>query len=270
MSTAISKSAIDNALKPLLASAPNIKKLLPAGMNDERFFMQVRRALMNNPALAECQPATLIGAVLEAADLGLDPSGRLGSAYLVPYKGKVTLIPGYRGLIDLAGRSGLVRSINAWAVYEKDEFRVRHGFTPEHIPFMSKTGEAPGQWYAVWARARMVGGVTEAEVMMKHEVLAIKARSPSAKSDFSPWNSDEVEMARKTVIRRLIKKLPLSPTPQWDRLSKALDLADGAVIEGQVGSSERAVSEVFELQAEATEATDEARESPVDALKNKL
>lgn len=226
---------MDAAMRPVLSITPKLEKLLPAGMSIDRFVMQIRVALQKNPALQECTPSSLIGAALEAADLGLDPSGRLGSAYLIPFKGVVTLVPGYRGLIDLAGRSGLVRTINAWAVHERDHFTVRSGVMPEHVPYLPKRGEPqdPGLWYAVWARARLVGGATESEVMTHAEVMRIKARSPGARKPGGPWETDEEEMVKKTVIRRLLKKQPLSPTPQWDRLSRALDMGEGAVIEGE-------------------------------------
>lgn len=228
-------SKLDMAMRPILDATPRLEKLLPSGMNLDRFVMQIRVAMSKSVKLQECTPASIVGAVLEAADLGLDPSGRLGSAYIIPFKGMATLVPGYRGLIDLAGRSGLVRSINAYAVHEKDHFTVRSGFTPEHLPYVPRPGQEQdaGKWYVVWARARMLGGSTESEIMTHFEVMKIKARSPGARNAGGPWDTDEEEMAKKTVIRRLLKKLPLSPTPQWDRLSRALDMADGAVIDGE-------------------------------------
>ena len=259
---------LDNAMRPLLTSVPNITKLLPPGMAIERFMMQVRTALVKTPKLQECTPMSLVGAVLEAADLGLDPSGRLGSAYLIPFKGQVTLVPGYRGLIDLAGRSGLVRSINAYVVHEKDQWRNRTGFVPEHIPYEPKRNEPadPGLWYLTWARARMAGGVSEAEVMTYREVMAIKNSSPGGSTASSPWNTNEEEMAKKTVLRRLLKKLPLSPTANWDKLSRALDRGDGAVVDGE----SRQVTALFDSEAIDGEASEETGASTADALKAKL
>lgn len=264
---------LDAAMRPILASSPNIVKLLPPGMAIDRFLMQVRVALNRNPDLQACSPSSLIGAVLEAADLGLDPSGRLGSAYLVPFKGQVTLVPGYRGLIDLAARSGLVRSINAWAVFEKDHWENRAGYTPRHIPYEPKASEPqdPGEWYLVWARARLAGGVTESEVMRRREVEAVKARSPGARSPKSPWNGspeDQIEMAKKTVLRRLLKKSPLSPTPQWEKLSRALDIGEGAVIEGEA----RQIISTFDYDPTTGEVSegDPSPQSAVEDLKKKL
>ncbi len=189
MSTDIAKTEkrltpLDQAMRPLLSASANIEKLLPPGLNIGRFLMQIRVAMQKNPGLQACSPSSLVG----------------GSAYLIPFNGQVTLVPGYRGLIDLAGRSGLVRSINCYAVFEKDHWKNRQGFTPEHIPYepRPKEDQNPGDWYIVWARARMAGGVVESEV-----------------------------------LRRQLKKLPLSPTANWDKLSRALDMADGAIIDGE-------------------------------------
>jgi len=228
-------SKLDVALRPIFAITPKLEKLLPTGMNLDRFMMQVRLALMKQPKLQECTPLSLLGAVLEAADLGLDPSGRLGSAYLIPFNGVVTLVPGYRGLIDLAARSGMIRSVNAYAVHEKDVFNVRAGMMPEHIPYIPRRDgpQDAGPWFAVWARARLAGGGVDSEVMTYAEIMKIKARSPGARKAGGPWDTDEEEMAKKTVIRRLLKKMPLSPSPQWDKLARALDMNDGAVIEGE-------------------------------------
>ncbi len=224
-----------------------IERLLPSWMNTERFLTQVRTALtVGDPyklkKLQECSPASVVGAVLTAAELGLDPSGRLGSAYLVPYGADCQLIPGYRGLIDLAVRSGFVKSINAWVVHEKDLFTVVNGKLPRHVPFMPKFGEdsKPGPVYAAWMRAQLRGGGVESFVMTRADIEKVKDRSAAVKfarsnptnprAQQSPWFTDEEAMQMKTVIRRGIKLLPLSPTgglnTELERFSKALDVDD--------------------------------------------
>ncbi|MDX2014182.1 MAG: recombinase RecT [Myxococcaceae bacterium] len=285
MDQAIQKklSPVDAMMAPVLHRVPSLKKLLPPHMSVDRFVMQVRMAFVRTPSLQQCEPASVLGAVLEAADLGLDPSGRLGSAYILPFKGKATLVPGYRGLIDLATRSGIVRSVQAFVVHARDTFEHQAGVMPHHVPYICKDPNAPekeqdpGPWYAVWARVKLVGGGTDYVVMTRREVMAVKARSPGAKSAQSPWNGsifDEEEMAKKTCIRRLMKVTALSPVPQAERLSRALEMGEGAIIEASPSSSDdstsRAVTEVFdeamELPAEApTPAT-----STTEAAKAKL
>ena len=150
-------------------------------------------------------PLSLIGAVVVAAQLGLEP-GIAGHAYLVPYGKQVTLIPGYRGLIELALRSGKIRSIEAHAVKEGDDFAFAFGLSPElrHVPAASNRGPTT----AVYALARFADGGVQFDVMRKDDVDAIRRRSRA--SDSGPWSTDYDEMAKKTVVRRLCKYLPVS------------------------------------------------------------
>lgn len=196
----------------------------------ERFYFQVRFALAKTPKLAECAPESIIQSLYQIAELGLDPSGRLGSAYLVPFKGSCQAIIGYRGFIDLAVRSGAVRSVNAWVVHENDDFDFVAGRTPVHRPKLKGTR---GPVYAVWARAKLPGGGTESVVMTLDEVNAIRDRSPSYRYQVSkggsdsPWITDPDAMARKTAIRQLLKLCPISP--EKDRhtiLARAYDIED--------------------------------------------
>ncbi len=224
-----------------------IERLLPDWMTVERFLTQVRLALtVGDPykvqKLQECTPQSVVQAVLMAADLGLDPSGRLGSAYLVPYGQKCELIPGYRGLIDLAVRSGFVKSVNGWVVHEKDVFSPQNGKTPRHIPYLPKFGEDPdpGPVYAAWCLVQLRGGGTDSKIMSRLDIERIKDRSAAvqyarknpgnAKAQQSPWFTDEEAMQIKTVIRRTLKTCPLSPTAALnatlERFSKAMDHDD--------------------------------------------
>lgn len=215
-----------------------IERVLPKWMTVERFLTQVRWALSNSKAAAKlvlCTPASVVNSVLTAADLGLDPSGRLGSAYLVPYGSECQLIPGYRGLIDLAARSGFIRSVNAWAVREKDYFKPVNGRMPQHVPYLPKAGEDtdPGPAYAFWARYNTRGGGAESEIMSLREVWAIRDKSAGYraavqyKDNTAPWIAYFDEQAKKTVIRRLLKKAPLNPTGglnvELERFAAALE-----------------------------------------------
>lgn len=103
-------------LKPRLAVA------LPPHLPADRLLRVVMTVLQNTPVLLECDRASLYRAVMTCAQLGLEPDGVLGQAFLVPHRGRVQLLPGYRGLITLARNSGEVLSLNAQAVHEKDRF----------------------------------------------------------------------------------------------------------------------------------------------------
>lgn len=216
---------VDKMMTYIDAQRPNIEKILPKHMSVERFVTQARLALGKNERLVRCTPLSVVKCIMDAAELGLDPTGRLGSAYLVPFKDVCTLIPGYRGLIDLAARSGQVKSIEAFVVHERDEFTYQAGKIPTHRPYLPRIDEEqdPGRVWCAWAVAAMRGG-RQAVVMTLKELEAIRARSPSVrKGQSSPWDSDREEMQKKTVIRRLVKLLPLSPERARD-LARAIEL----------------------------------------------
>lgn len=200
-----------------------IERVLPRWMTVDRFLTQVRFALSMGKSAAklqQCTPQSVVNSVLMAADLGLDPSGRLGSAWLVPYKTECQLIPGYRGLIDLAVRSGFVRSVNAWVVHEMDVFQPQNGKTPRHIPYLPKAGQDidPGPVYCAWARYKTRDGGDESVIMSLRELWAIRDRSAGYrnailyKNTDTPWLTDPEEQQKKTVVRRMLKMAPLNPT----------------------------------------------------------
>lgn len=207
------KAKVASLMTVLEARKTTFQSLLPNGLKAEWFLAEVKVAAARASKLADCSTISIVDALTTCAQLGLSPSGRLGSAYLIPYKDKCTLVIGYRGYVDLAYRSGDVASFHAEVVYDKDVFRHSEGLAPvlEHI----RTEEDdPGRLRAVYAIARMKDGSVAHVVMLRREVLAIKARS-RASSD-GPWVTDEAEMWKKTAIRRLIKLLPLSPTRAKD------------------------------------------------------
>lgn len=244
MSTAITVSSLMNTIE---SSQTELAKYLPPHLPIERFVAQVKMALHRQPKLLECTPASVFESVRTAADLGLDPSGTLGSAYLVPYKETCQLIPGYRGLIDLACRSGFVRTMNAWVVYEKDEWEPPYaGRLPKHRPYFPRPDDDPnpGRVIGAWARAKMSNGAEECHVMPFAKLEAIRLKSPSViyKKLGSPWFTNTDEMYRKCPIRALAKVMPLSPihsSPEalaWRaRFSKAVEIEDAEVVDEATG-----------------------------------
>lgn len=200
-------------VKQFLESAkPAIAGALVRHITPERLMRVTMTAIQRNPDLLDCDRMSLLGSVMTCAQLGLEP-GPLGHAYLIPFNDKnsgkrlVQFIPGYRGLIDLARRSGAVDSIAAYAVYEHDEFDYALGDSPfvGHKPALGERGKM----VAVYAVARLKDcAVPQVDVMSKADVDAIRRRSKAA--DNGPWVTDYDEMARKTVVRRLFKYLPVS------------------------------------------------------------
>lgn len=198
----------------------DIAKMLPSTLNPERLLKVATLAVTTTPALLDCDVSTLIGAIGQCAQMGLEPNTVLGHAYLVPFNAKrklpngreewyksVQVIVGYKGLIDLARRSGQIISIAAHEVCKNDHFDLVYGLEErlEHKPSMGDRGEIIG-FYAV---AKLVGGGYAFEFMSRHEVDKIMKGSQS-KGNYGPWKDNYPEMGRKTVIRRLSKYLPLS------------------------------------------------------------
>lgn len=199
---------------------------LPRSMDADRFSRLLLTAANTNPELFECNPTSFLAAGVAAAQLGLEPNDARGLAYLIPFKDKnrgkiVQLIIGYRGMMDLARRSGMVSSINAFAVFDGDHFNYRLGLDPtlEHVP-ASDHQDDPAFLTHVYAVAK-VNGDPQFVVLTRKQIERAKASSRGATSAYSPWSTHYVEMALKTAIRRLCKYLP-----QTVEMASALQLDD--------------------------------------------
>ena len=197
-----------------------LQKMLPKTLSIERLLKVAQIAATTTPALAKCDVPSLVGAIGQCAQMGLEPNTVLGHAYLVPFNTKrkdgqgnerwvnsVQVIIGYKGLIDLARRSGQIVSIAAHEVCERDHFELVYGLDEKlnHTPAMGERGELVG-FYAV---AKLKDGGHSFEFMSVHQVQEIM-RATQSKGKYGPWADHFTEMGRKTVIRRLAKYLPLS------------------------------------------------------------
>lgn len=197
-----------------------LAKMLPRTLSIDRLLKVAQIAATTTPALAKCDVASLVGAIGQCAQMGLEPNTVLGHAYLVPFNTKrkdgngverwvnsVQVIIGYKGLIDLARRSGQIVSIAAHEVCENDNFELVYGLDEKlnHTPAMGDRGPVIG-FYAV---AKLKDGGHSFEFMSLHQVQEIAAATQS-KGKYGPWKDHFTEMGRKTVIRRLAKYLPLS------------------------------------------------------------
>lgn len=189
-----------------------IKKALPSVLTPERFTRMVLSALSTNRQLGACTPQSFLGAMMSAAQLGVEPNTPLGQAYLIPYKNKGVLECqfqlGYKGLIDLAYRSGEVEVVQAQIVYANDEFECEFGLEPKlvHVPADGERGEA----VKVYAIFRTKSGGYGFDVMSIADVRAhAKKYSQSYSSSYSPWATNFEEMAKKTVLKRVLKYAPL-------------------------------------------------------------
>ncbi|WP_299514922.1 recombination protein RecT [uncultured Rummeliibacillus sp.] len=193
---------------------PAMAEALPKHMSVDRLTRLAMTTIRTTPALREADVSSLLGAVMQAAQLGLEP-GLLGQCYLLPFKNnkkgitEVQFIIGYKGMIDLARRSGHIQSIYAHAVYEKDTFEYELGLEPKlkHTPTMETE---KGAFIGAYAVAHFKDGGYQFEFMSKADIEKRKGRSKSANSSYSPWSTDYEEMAKKTVVRHMWKYLPIS------------------------------------------------------------
>jgi recombination protein RecT len=198
-------------------SKSSLASVMPKHLTPDRLLKITLSAASRTPALLDCTPQSILLAVMQCAQLGLEPNTPLGLAYILPYenrkngKKEAQFLPGYRGLIKLAQQSGEISDLRSRVVYQGDHFHVEYGLHEklEHIPSMSGENRENREIVAVYAVATIKGSSTpHMEVMTMNEVVAIKNRSRSGNN--GPWVTDLAEMARKTVIRRICKSLPLS------------------------------------------------------------
>lgn len=209
-----SKDAQPKKLIDYLAGA-KFADVLPTFMR-EKTDAFVRLAMVDIPRspglakIAQTEPRKIVAALMDCARLGLMP-GPLGQVYLIPFGSEVQVITGYKGLVELARRSGEVSRVDADVIYAEDEYTYVKGDSPkfEHKPNLRSTKRTEADIAAVYAFAydrdgRNLGGA----VMPKADVDAIRARSRSGNG--GPWKTDYAEMAKKTAVRRASKLWPVS------------------------------------------------------------
>ncbi len=236
-----------------------IMKALPRHMTADKLIRVAMTSIQRSPKLLDCSQQSLLACIMTCAALGLEPDQFLGQAYLVPFWNEkkkcmeAQLIPGYRGYIALARRTGEVQSVSAQVVYYNDHFDLQYGLNEklDHSPAEGDRGDVKGA-YVIF---RYKDGSYSFDYMPKADIDAIRKRSKSA--DSGPWVTDYGEMAKKTVIKRHAKLAPLSVEFQQavaleDRANLGetqIDLmsgdGEGALIEWEI--------ETVDLSAQAAE-----------------
>lgn len=243
-------------------------------MKPERMMRLMANAIRTTPKLGQCDPLTLLGSMMTCASLGLEPNTVLGHAYLIPFENKrkglteVQLVLGYKGMVDLARRSGHVVNIHADVVYEADEFSFEYGSNQhlKHVP----AGERSKPVYA-YCHAKLTDG--EAFIVLPYaEVLKVRNGSQGYKTATkygkkdTPWIAHEHQMARKTAVRALFNELPISV----EKVSDALQVDDNRAnfanfaMHPEFGAPETGQTiegEAVDEGQEETEATDEREDS---------
>jgi recombination protein RecT len=200
----------------------HFEQVMPQSMAFKREADWAVQLIAQNEYLQKCDEASIRKAIYSVALTGLSLNPALSLAYLVPMGGKCTLFVSYKGMSKIVMDMGGVRNIIAELVFEGDEFEVVKGTTPSitHKPKFKSS-----KIIAAYSVAFFHDDTFQFEVMTYEQIMAIKARSQAAKKGFSPWSTDEAEMCRKTVLRRIVKYLPLSETTEKiNRFSEAIAL----------------------------------------------
>lgn len=232
----------------------SIKNVAATHMRPERVYRLLVANVSKTPALQECSMESIFRSALQAVELGLEPGSAVGEGYLVPYGKQCTFIPGYRGLISLAFRSGHVLGVKANVVYQGDKFEYEEGLEPKlrHVPDFGSAREVKDITYA-YCIVQLSGGGTIYDVMTRTEIENIRKRSKAGSN--GPWVTDFAEMAKKTVTRRCLKYAPMSV-----EMSKALALENALEHGNDTIDAEFESLELDESQPEAPLKSDKLAE----------
>jgi len=193
-------------------------QVIPQHIGVDRMMRIALSIFRRDANLRKCSPESFVAAIWQSCELGLEPNTPLGLAYLVPYKTECTFIPGYKGLLKLAYQSGMIKSIRAHVVYEKEDFSIEYGTSENihHKPlFSGDRGPAIGAYCVIELKD---GGIIQ-RFMPTAEIN--KAKPSYVRG--GPWVDHWDEMAMKTVLRRTLKAAPLST-----EVSKAIVADEGA------------------------------------------
>lgn len=191
-----------------------ISQALPRHIGEKVFMRILHTEIARNPTLMKCTAPSLIGCLLQVAQLGLIPDSLTGEAYLIPYHNRkkgtyeCTLQIGYKGCLSLCYRSGQVMKVSAHEVRENDIFSFEYG-TNEHIKFIPMEGDR-GKITHYFALAELKNGAKQFVVCTLDDINEHRKFTKTNNSDYSPWATHFSEMAKKTMIKKVLKYLPKS------------------------------------------------------------
>ena len=245
--TAVAEKKQKTIFDVIQAGAKQFATALPKHINSDRFVRIAITTIRQNPKLAQCNQESLLGALMVSAQLGLEP-GVLGQCYLIPYGRECQFQIGYKGMIELLRRSGQLKDIYAYSVYENDEFEMTYGLNRDlkHKPNLQDRGNFIG-CYCV---AVLKDDARAFEYMTKEEIEA-HGKKFSKTYGNGPWKTDFEAMAHKTVVKKMLKWLPLSveflemankdektfkvADEKTGETEEVIVLDDGMVVNGETG-----------------------------------
>ena len=216
--------------------------------------------LTNNPYLMKCDPDSVKHAVVNVALTGITLNPALKYAYLVPRKVKnelkCILDISYMGMIKILTDAGAVKNVDAGVIYQNDRYDFRRGSDPyfKHVPALSGRGEKIGAYAIAFLR----DGGFQFEILGREDIEKVRATSESYKNEegrkYSPWETWEDEMWKKTVLKRLFKLLP--KTNFSDQLIAAISHDYEAEMSDVSAPKEDKYSDIFEDIQDATVVND--------------
>lgn len=272
----MTEQAKGRALQPIDEVRINLSKMesqfamaLPKQIQSEKFLRVVMTAVGNSKALISCDRTTLYAACMKAAQDGLLPDGREGA--IVPFKNQAVWMPMVGGILKKVRNSGELASIASEVIFEKDKFRYwvdGDGQHIEHEPLVF--ADDRGKPIGAYAIAKTKDGHVYVETMSVEEIE--KVRSVSRTKDSGPWCDWWNEMARKTVIRRLSKRLPMSTDVEQviRRDDEMYDLSQKPELPPAQTQSKRLDSIVFGDEGKEENPAPQPREEKVLAEEDKL
>lgn len=197
--------------KDMVEIGPYLESMLPKAIVP-RFIRMAQLAVLRDPKLMECTRKSLLLAILWCAQKNLEP-GVDDGCWLIPFKGKVVPIPAYKGLIAKAAEYGAAKSVDAYAVYEHDNFFYEYGLDPkvEHTP--PKLGEDRGELVGAYVVITLPNGDKKFRVMDWPSIEKVRNASAAWKGapDSGPWHDWTEAMSLKTVIKNGLKTVPMAP-----------------------------------------------------------
>jgi recombination protein RecT len=239
------KQKAENLQQLLERFKPQIEAMLPRDLGVDRFVYIALNQVRSIPKLLNCSPQSFLGACLEAVKLNLMP-GVAGQCWIIPFKRDAVLIPGYRGLVQLAWRTDRIANIFANVIREQDEYEWQE--FPQRLTHIASPKKDAGEMIATYAYSSMVKGGEQITFMRDWQVKQIKARAPAAKSSDSPWNNPEhePEMWKKTGLKRHCKVMPMEI--EFARATDLDDLAEAGKPQGLEIDIDGLVEEIAETE----------------------
>ncbi len=244
---------IDALKKDIRSMEPQFKAALPAHISAEKFTRVAITALSTSPGLASCERNSLFAACMRAAQEGLLPDGR--EAAIISFSNKATFIPMVSGILKKVRNSGELSSITAQILFEKDKFKYWVDSDGEHLEHEPNLFSDRGSEIGVYALAKTKDGGVYIEVMTNQQIEQIRQSSKS--KDSGPWKQWAGEMAKKTVIKRLSKRLPMSTD-----LDNLLRVEDEADVIGELHAESPQSNEPVSIKPEPKQ----AKKSRVEAI----